>query len=248
MSKKRKSKIRFPTKRQWEYQTQNGITVSCYGIPTEFQDAFLEILSETKYFYQRHFGKHVIGNVEFNVRKSTGLQHRLWTNGADRVFLTLSKKSQLEPARVSGVRNLHGLPHELAHIVLYRSLINLSCLGRGWGEGWAVYLASFLAIPHLYRKHGPELWPYPHNYEESDGPTAYLKRFDDNNRNEWHPIVQIVWRLHRLECALGRKEFVKLLRKELSAPVRADAFTKQMEISMKSAGVPRLATPKTTRS
>ena len=247
MSKKRKSKIRFPTKRRWEYQTQNGITVSCYGIPREFQDAFLKLLSETKSFYQRQFGKHVIGNVEFNVRKSSGLQHRLWTNGADRVFLTLSKKSQLEPARVSGVRNLHGLPHELAHIVLYRSLINLSCLGPGWGEGWAVYLASFLAIPHLYRRFGPELWPYPHNYEASEGPSAYLKRFNDNNRNEWHPIAQVVWRLHCLESTLGRREFIKLLRKELSVPVRADVFTQQMDKSMKSVGLPQFNSSRARR-
>ena len=244
MPKKQKSKIHFPSKRQWEYQTKNGITVSCYGIPKEFQDAFLKILSESKSFYKRLFGKHVIDKVEFNVRKSSGIQHRLWTNGADRVFLTLSKKSQLEPAAVSGVRNLHGLPHELAHIVLYRSLINLSCLGPGWGEGWAVYLASFLAIPHLYRKFGPELWPYPHNYEESDGPTAFLRRFDDDKRSEWHPIVRVIWQLHSLECVLGRKEFVKLTRKELSVPVRADLFTKRMEKSMKSAGVPKITRTK----
>lgn len=244
MLKIQRSRIRFSSKRQWEYQNKNGITVSCYGIPKEFQDAFLKILTESKSLYNKLFGKHAVGNVEFNVRKSAGLQHRLWTNGADRIFLTLSKKRQLEPAKVSGVRNLHGLPHELAHIVLYRSLINLSCLAPGWGEGWAVYMASFIAIPHLYRKFGPGLWPYPHNFERSDGPAIYLKRFGVNNKSVWHPIDQVVWQLHRLEHTLGRREFVNLVRKKLSTPIRADLFAKQMEDLLKSAGVPQLTVSK----
>jgi hypothetical protein len=126
-------------------------------------------------------------------------------------------------------------------------LINLSCLAPGWGEGWAIYTASFLAIPHLYRKYGQNLWPYPHNFEESDGPALYLKRFGDNNKSGWHPIVQVVWQLHSLENILGRRKFVNLVRKKLRTPIRADLFANQMVDIMKAVGIPQLTSPRGRR-
>jgi hypothetical protein len=188
----------------------------------------LRILVETRCLYRRLFGKHVIERVELNVHKSAGLSHRLWTNGADRIYLTLSRKRQLEPPAKSGVRNLHGLTHEMAHLVLYRSLINLPMLESGWGEGWAVYVASFLAIPHLYAKHGPVLWPYPHDFLKTDGAAMYALRFHNKRESSFSPELSIVWRLHCLERALGRREFVQLLRRQLRAPVRADRFVSEM--------------------
>lgn len=225
----KKPKIRFPRKGRWEYLSEDNVTVSSYGIPEVFQQAFLKIFVDTKRLYLRLFGNHVIGHVEFNVRKSTGNPHRLWTNGADRVFLTLSRKSQLEPASISGVRNLHGLTHELAHIVLYRSLVNLSCLPTGWGEGWAVYLASFYAVPYLFRRLGPTLWPYPHDFLQTDGPSLYLQKFANGDIEKMHPTVRVVRQLYLLEQQLGQKRFVSLIRHKLAAPIRADEFAKEMD-------------------
>ncbi len=232
-------KLHFPTKRKWEYLENDRVTLNCYGIPIEFQEAFLRIVVESKCYYQRLFGRHVIDYVDVTVRKSAGLPHRLWTNGADRVQLTLSRKSQLEPATKSGVRNLHGFPHELAHIVMYRSLINLHCLKCGWGEGWAIYVASFLAVPHLYRKFGPTLWPYEHDFEKSDGPFAYFRKFEHDLENvrKWPAPLRVVCRLHFLEQELGRSDCVKFFRELLRHRIRADQFVSRVDSVMNELGI-----------
>ena len=87
------------------------------------------------------------------------------------MYLTLRDERQFLPAPQSGVFHVHGLAHELAHILLYRSLVNIAALAEGWGEGWAIYLSSFIAVPYLYRKYGAAMWPYPYNYLETEGPT-----------------------------------------------------------------------------
>jgi len=235
--KKRPATIRFPSTRRWEYLSSGGVSVSSYGVPLPFQEAFLRILIETRSFYRSLFGRHVIDLVEFNVRKSARLSHRLWTNGADRIYLTLSKKQHLEPTALSGVRNIHGVAHELAHIVLYRSLINLRCLSAGWGEGWAVYLASFVAVPHLYQKFGPSLWPRAFDFLETDGPEACLRQFDPLTQRQWNPVTRVIWQLHALDDRLGRGKFIRLLRAQVAVPVRADAFNREMNRQLRLHGV-----------
>jgi hypothetical protein len=197
-------------------------------MPPQFRESFLNVLSVTRDYYRHLFGNHVIDLVEFNVRKARGLPLRLWTNGADRVFLTLSRKAQLQPASISGVRHLHGLTHELAHIVLYRSLINLRELADGWGEGWAVYLGSFWGVPYVHAKLGDEAWPYPHCYLASDGPGHYLQCF---SRKGWKPssaIEQVVHDLYRWQRSVGDELFVGFFRKLLSTPLRADQFSAEV--------------------
>lgn len=226
--------IRFPKSRQWEYSDREGVTVSTYGIPQEFREAFLNILVVTRGYYRRLFGDHVIDFVEFNVRKSRGLPLRLWTNGADRVFLTLSRKTQLEPASVSGVRHLHGLTHELAHIVLYRSLINLSELAAGWGEGWAIYLGSFWGVPHLYEEFGDGAWPYPHCYLASDGPGRYQQYFSQKGWRPPNPTVQVVYDLYRWQQCVGDNTFVRFFQELLSSPLRADQFNQKVSKELRA--------------
>jgi hypothetical protein len=222
-------RIAFPRTREWEYLEGDGVTVSTCGVPREFREAFLRIFVESRAYYRRMFGTSAIGWVEFNVRKGNGLPLRLWTNGADRAFLTLSKKGQLEPPSLSGIRHMYGLPHELGHIVLYRSLINVGVLADGWGEGWAVYLSSFLAVPHLYKKFGPELWPYPYDYLATEGPGRFLKVFKATHNRNLGSCFACVRTLHQLEQQLGRAGFGRFFRSLLKTPIRADRLKSEVE-------------------
>jgi hypothetical protein len=213
-----------PKTRGWDYLSEGAVTISTWGIPLPFREAFLRVLLATRTYYRRLFGPQSIAWVELNVRKANSLPLRLWTNGADRVFLTLSRKDQLAPPSKSGVRHMFGLPHELGHLVLYRSLVNLQELPPGWGEGWATYLGSFLAVPHLYKKFGPGLWPYPYNYLEAEGPALYLRRFETTEREKDAPTLCVVRDLHSLERQLGRDGFAQFFRQLLRRPVRSSEF------------------------
>lgn len=229
-------RVTFPKTRDWEYLSEGGITVSTWGIPLPFREAFLRVLLATRTYYRRLFGPQSIAWVELNVRKSNSLPLRLWTNGADRVFLTLSRKSQLAPPLKSGVRHMFGLPHELGHLVLYRSLVNLQALPPGWGEGWATYMASFLAVPYLYGKFGPELWPYPYNYLEAEGPASYRRRLEATEQEKDDPMLRVVRDLHSLERQLGRDGFTHFFRHLLRRPVRSLDFCHAVTEKLARAG------------
>lgn len=217
----------FPRTRHWDYLVKDEIAISTSGIPAAFREAFLGIMLGTRDCYRGLFGEDLVGRVELNVRKAPGQVLRLWTNGADRVYLTLSRKGQLDEPRWSGVRYLHGIPHELGHIVLYRALINLSVLKAGWGEGWAIYLSSFFAVPYLYETRGPELWPHPYNYLETEGPAPWLKRLGTPPRRAEDPIIAAVQVFHKLEERLDREGFGRFFGGLLRDPIRSDEFVKK---------------------
>ncbi|NQT12610.1 MAG: hypothetical protein HQ582_07675 [Planctomycetes bacterium] len=200
-----------------------------------FREAFLQILLTSRAYFRQLFGPQSVGWIEFNVRKSNTLPLRLWTNGADRVFLTLSRKTQLEPPLKGGARHMFGLPHELGHIVMYRSLVNLRELPEGWGEGWATYVASFLAVPHVYAKFGPDLWPYSYNYLETEGPDCCLRRFESVDRGEQNPTLRVVRDLYSLERRMGRRGFARFFRQLLSKPVRSTEFCRAVIEELKRA-------------
>lgn len=232
-------RIAFPRSRRWEYATRGKIAVSTYGLPVVFRNAFLEILAATSTYYRRVFGAHAVGQVEFNVRKQSNQRLRLWTNGADRIYLTLSRKETLKPPTDSGVHHLYGITHELAHIVLYRSLINVAALPSGWGEGWAAFTASFWAVPYLFSKHGPELWPYPYDYLAMDGPERYLRQFGTRSARRRRPVLSAMHELYECEQQIGRQRFQCLLRRMLREPMRADRFVEELRTNVANETSPR---------
>ncbi len=227
------SGIRFPRRGGWQYASRDGVVVSCWGLPAPFRRAFLTIAANTRAYYRTLFGAETVPAVELNVRMEPGLPLRLWTNGADRIYLTLSNKSQLAPAPKSGVRHVHGITHELAHIVLYRALINLSELAEGWGEGWAVYLASFWAVPRLFQRHGAGLWPYPYDYRRFDGPGRLIEQFGATSEPPSEPVPRAVYDLYRLEQGLGSKEFAARFRSMLRRRMRADDFNERIAAALR---------------
>lgn len=214
--------IVFPRNGRWEYLSQDSLTVSTFGIPAVFRRAFLRILSASDVCYRRIFGARSLGWIEFNAVKSDAEAVGLWTNGADRVFLKISREEQLYPPTHGGACHVYGLPHELAHIVLYRSLVNLSQLPEGWGEGWAHYLASFIAVPQLYAQFGTSLWPYPYNYMETEGPARCLRQFTGVKLRRRDPVVAAAERLHKLEQRKGRSEFARFFRNLFAKPLLAN--------------------------
>ena len=238
-------RIKFPRPRRWEYASEDGVTVSTRGVPAVFRGAFLRGLVETRNLYRRCFGRHTIDRVEFNVRRDPQLQHRLWTNGADRVYLTLPTPNQLLPFPMVGVRNVHGLAHELAHIVMYRMMINISALPDGWGEGWAVYIGAFVGVPHLHEVFGPDLWPYPYDYLSTDGPPPFLRRLADPKAVATDPTLKAMEALRRLDTHLGRRDFLAFLRGLLKVPLVADEFVKSVRAAV--AKCPRAVAPDTDR-
>ena len=227
-SRRADNRIRFPRTQTWEYLETTHVIVSTCGIPRPFQEAFLNICLTTRRCYLQTFGSKTLGRVEINVTKRAKLHHRLWTNGADRIYLTLSKKSQLDIPQKSGVNNIYGLAHELGHIVLYRSLINIPALPPGWGEGWATFLGSFLAIPHLYSEHGPTLWPYAYDYLTTEGPDRVRDAYARHHNRLKDPCGRVVICLDKLHSTMGHRPFCRFFKRLFASPLTSADFVSQV--------------------
>ncbi|HKX45204.1 MAG TPA: hypothetical protein VJP77_00670 [Planctomycetota bacterium] len=195
--------MRLPERRRWSRQQRGRVAVTALGVPSAYRRAFLEILVSTSAYYRRLFGAGALGNIELVATYQPGSPVRLWTNGADRIYLQLGEPRHLHPPTRGGPRYLHGLPHELAHMLLYRSLVHVGSLSEGWGEGWAVFLSSQLAVPHLHRHWGSELWPEPYDFLATEGPASLAR----NLASRTDPVTEAVRVLHSLWSRWGTRQF-----------------------------------------
>ncbi len=98
---------------------------------------------------------------------------RLFTDGNDRLNLSLRSADQLRPPEESGIFNLYGMCHELGHIAMYRAIPQHGWLNTAGAEGWAHYLGSELT-DGVFDTLGESGWCYPYDYKQ-DG-TARLNQ------------------------------------------------------------------------
>ena len=94
--------------------------------PVGVREAFWNVLHAARRLFPPPFRPPVdrMGGIQRQDVRGPPLAGR--PTAQTRVYMTLGDKRQLLPAHQSGVFHIHGLAHELGHIVLYRSLVNLS--------------------------------------------------------------------------------------------------------------------------
>lgn len=195
------------------------------GLAPEYADALMTLLVEGRTRHRRLFGRDAIGSVELAVRYQPDAPVRLWTNGADRIHLVLSEERQLSAPTRGGAKFVHGIPHELAHIVMYRGLADLQSLPVGWGEGWAVFASTCLVAPVLWRRHGRRLWPDPYDFRATEGPASLRGREGPGAA----PHLEHALQLDRLDRHLGRERFLALVRRPLRRFALADEYVTTLE-------------------
>ena len=154
--------------------TAPNVRVEYQGVTEQQATAIAHTLSAARKVYVDHFGFDMPDRIFCTVECGPDKASRLFTDGEDRVFLSMpSPEKLLRPTR-SGTFVLYGLCHELGHVAMYRPLKD-----RGWmkgdaAEGWAHYAGS-VVVDEVYKAHGEKLWtPDPYDYR-ADG-TARLDK------------------------------------------------------------------------
>lgn len=150
------------------------VRVEYEGIDAQQAQSIADTLSAARKVYVEHFGFAMPERIHCIVECGDGKSARLFTDGEDRVFLSLPSPDKLLRPGKSGTFNLYGLCHEVGHIAMYRILKDRGWMTTAGAEGWAHYAGS-VVVDEVYKARGEKLWAHdPYDYR-ADG-TARLDR------------------------------------------------------------------------
>lgn len=168
--------------------------------------ALAETLSVARRAYLDQYKLDMPEKVLLEVRCGPEEPTRLYTDGQDRLYLSIPSRDMLAKPASSGVFNLYGMCHELGHVAMYRTLKNRHWMTSAAAEGWAHYAGS-VVVDQVYAAKGPKLWPDPYDYRE-DGTARLRRQLDDNSKPS--PVTQAAGQWLKLEAIIGRPGFAKL--------------------------------------
>jgi hypothetical protein len=164
-----------------------------------------QVVSAARQAYVDEFAADMPATVIVEVECGPSHSTRLYTDGRDHIFLSLSGARKLAPPPASGVFNLYGLCHELGHVMMYRLLEDRDWMTSAAAEGWAHYAGS-VVVDAVYTAEGQSIWFEPYDYR-SDG-TMRLERQLAGERPSKVTQGAGLWR--DLERVIGRRGFAKL--------------------------------------
>jgi hypothetical protein len=151
-----------------------NVRVTYDGIDESQAQAIADTLSAARKVYVEHFGFEMPGRIICTVDCGADKTSRLFTDGNDRVFLSMPSADKLARPSRSGTFTLYGLCHELGHVAMYRIVKDHGWMTTAAAEGWAHYAGSQV-VDEVYKSAGEALWtPDPYDYR-ADG-TARLDR------------------------------------------------------------------------
>jgi hypothetical protein len=177
--------------------TAPHVQVNYNGIEPAQAEAIAQTLSAARSVYVDDFSFDMPETITAEVTCGPGNPTKLYTDGNDRVFLSMPSKAKLAPPQKSGTFIIYGLCHELGHMAMYRTLKQRDWLSSAAAEGWAHYTGS-VVVDRVYALKGESLWPEKYDYRQ-DG-TARLDRalksgsLSDVDRaaEQWRQLEQIV--------------------------------------------------------
>lgn len=184
------------------------------GIDEKQAKAIAQTISAARKVYVEDFGFDMPETILASVTAKAGQPTRLYTDGVDRLFLSVPNASMLDRPQKSGVFNLYGMCHELGHMAMYRLLKEHDWLTSAGAEGWAHYTGS-LVTERVYASAGEKLWADPYDYRQ-DGLARLKKQLASPSADS---TTKGAGQWMELEKIIGQKEFAKLFSAWQSAQI-----------------------------
>jgi len=148
------------------YRSDHAV-VSYTGIGENWAKAVAGVVEAGRSAAIEQFGLDMPDTVSVSVTADRRQSPRLFTDGQDRIYLTLRSERDLRRPRYSRIYNLYGLCHELGHMAMYRVIRERGWMTTAAAEGWAHFLGSRL-VDAVYAKAGEAAWPDRYDYR-ADG-------------------------------------------------------------------------------
>lgn len=181
--------------------TAPHVSVNYDGVPAAHAKAVAETLSAAWDVYAAEFGFEMPETVRCSVECGTGKPSRLFTDGHDRVFLSVPSADKLLRPAKSGTFVLYGLCHELGHVAMYRVLKDRDWMTTAAAEGWA-HFAGSVVVDKVFEAKGQKLWAIdPYDYK-ADGTARLDRQLAEASPSE---IARGAGRWREMEAIVGRK-------------------------------------------
>ena len=197
-----------------------NVTVNHTNLDAAAATAIAKTLSAARVVYVEQFGldmpEKILATVAIGPKEPT----RLYTDGNDRVYLSLSDAAKLAKPQSSSVFNLYGMCHELGHMAMYRTLKDHDWLSTAGAEGFAHYTGS-VVVDGVYEKEGEKLWHDAYDYR-ADGTSRLQQQLAAAKPSD---IAKGAGEWQKLEGIIGKKSFPALFAAWQAAkidPARAD--------------------------
>ncbi len=188
-----------------ETVTGPHVRVDYSGINPRQARSIAEVISAARQVYVGEFAADMPATVIAEVECGSSHPTRLYTDGRDHIFLSLSSARKLAPPPASGVFNLYGFCHELGHVMMYRLLKERDWMTSAAAEGWAHYAGS-VVVDAVYAAEGQSIWFEPYDYR-ADGTMRLERQLAAEHPSKVDRGAGL-WR--DLERIIGRRGFVKL--------------------------------------
>ncbi len=172
------------------------VVVSHTGIGEEYARAIGRTIAAARAVASERYGFDMPETIVATVTVDPKGRTRLFTDGKDRIFLTVRSQRDLRQPRASGVFHLYGMCHEVGHLAMYRPINNHNWMTTPAAEGWAHWLGSQI-VDDVYKREGPDLWPDRYDYR-SDGTERLVRQFASPRPNETHEGARRWDALHKL--------------------------------------------------
>ncbi len=187
--------------------TAPNVKVTYEGVPPGHAKAIAETLSAAREVYVSQFGFDMPEAITCTIECGPGKGSRLFTDGNDRVFLSLPSADKLARPAKSGVFVLYGMCHEVGHVAMYRPLKARDWMTTAAAEGWAHYAGS-VVVDEVFKAKGPKLWTIdPYDYRQDGTPRLDAQLADKSLKDE---TTQGAGKWREAEAIIGRKGFRKL--------------------------------------
>jgi hypothetical protein len=149
------------------------VQVTFDGIDEAYARAIARTVNAARRVCAAEFGYDMPAMIRVNISVKPTQKVRLFNDGVDTFSLSLRSEKDLQRPAASGVFQIYGLCHEVAHLAMYRPIKDHSWLSTAGAEGWAHYLGSVL-VDEVHKREGDDLWPDRYDYR-ADG----TRRLDD---------------------------------------------------------------------
>ncbi len=181
------------------------VVVSYTGIGKAYAEAIGRTVATARSTAVEQFGFDMPQTITVTISVDAMGNVGLMNDGQDRFMLTVRSEDDLRKPSTSGVFQLYGFCHEVAHLAMYRVVRDHSWMTSDAAEGWAHYMGSRL-VDLVYAKEGPDLWPDRYDYIE-DGTKRLARQWTKDKESVRGPAA---WQ--RLVRIVGDKEIASIFR------------------------------------
>ena len=190
-----------------ELYRDDHVLVHYSGVDADQVKAIGNILTATRRIAVDRFGFDMPETITVTIDCGPGNKVRLFTDGQDRLNLSLKSSEQLRPPAQSGIFNLYGLCHEVGHMAMYRAITRHGWLNTAGAEGWAHYIGSEI-VDGVYDTLGESAWCYPYDYKQ-DGTARLDSQLAQADPSE---IVRAAGMWRELAGILGKEKVAALFK------------------------------------